>query len=186
MHVDDIAAGDDHVFGQIALHEQLGHINVGALDFAFAHADQHQLVGAGGGNAAGHGEHVGQAHVEGFERVAAGAVDLPEHGHLVAANLQRQDADLRLQHEAAGAQLLGNARFGGRHGEPADIDVAHQREGDRAVFRHPGFGGEVGVLEDGDADDVAGAEHVFGIGGLGAGHKARKHQQAQQGLEQSA
>lgn len=170
LHIDDVATGQAQVVAEIGTGKQGGNVDFAAHLLAFAHADQHHGVCASGCDAAGGGKHVGQAQVGGFQREAAGAVDLTQHGNLVAADLQGQHIDLGLQHEATIAQTGGDGFFCRQGALAADLDGADQRKRQRAAFRYPGLGSEVGVLEDGDANDVTGAKDVFAlICGIGGG-----------------
>ena len=54
------------------------------------------------------GKHIADAMICCFQREASGSVHLPEYGHLIAAYLHRQDAHLRLLHEATFTQQRGD------------------------------------------------------------------------------
>jgi hypothetical protein len=100
-------------------------------------------------------------------REAARAVDVAQHVGLVAAHLQQHDADLRLAHEVALHQAVGDEGLGLRDGLAADAHAAQQRVADDAGFADARLQRQVGVLEDGDAQHVAGAQPVLGGGGRG-------------------
>jgi len=176
VHVDDVAAGDGHVLAHAAVEEQRGQVDLLAERLAVAHADDDDAVGARAGDAAGVGEHFAQPRAGGFDREAAGTIDLAEHRDLVAAVLQQHDADLRPLDEAAVAELPRDAGFDLDQAGAADGDRADQRIGDVAAFRDPGFEREIGVLEDLDADDVTRAEPVFGGLDLGLGDRGGEDQ----------
>ena len=123
-------------------------------------------VGARGADAARQCQDVGQARAGVLEHIGARAQQLPEHVHLPAAHLHDGDGDLRLDHEAAAAQLIGDAVSRLRRRQPAQFDLAHQREHDGAPRGDAGVGREVRILEHRDAHAVARAERFIRAGGV--------------------
>lgn len=173
VHIDGVAIDDHRVVGLGRCAEQVGQVDDHAERAVVAHAAERHQVAATRGNPASGGEQLAQAHARLLDREAAWAVDHAEHGGLVATDLRDQDADLRLAHEIAVAQSVGDDLLGLGHGQPAQLDLTEQREADAAAFGHARFQRQIGVLIHAHADHIARPEHVvtLGIGHLRPGQR---------------
>lgn len=161
MNVDDVAAGHRHIEIGVAAEEHGRDVDFPAEGLAVANAGKNDDIGAAGGDGTtGRGQHVGQPGVAGFDGVAARPIDHAENGNLVALELHEQDIDLRLLHEAAVAQLVGDGQLGLGNRQTTEVHGADQRIGDGAAFGNAGFNREVRALEHADLDGVAGPQAV--------------------------
>ena len=146
VDVDNVAAGYRDVIFSLVIDKNAREVDFAAEGFAFADSGHNNGVGTRGDDATGHGQHIGNPIVGGFEREAAGPVNLAEYGDLIAAHLNEDDVDLRLLHETTILEAGGNTLFGGFNTQAADIYSANQRVGDGAAFRNSAVKREVRIL----------------------------------------
>src|SRR5207237_1346130 len=144
VHIDDIAAGDEHVLLLPPAQEQAGDVDLLAVGLAGPLSGQDRDVGAAAGNSARECDYLRDPGIEGLHGEAPGTVDRAEYRYLAAADLHRQDVHLRLGKEVAALQRLGDGLLRADHRHAADLDRADQRIADGAVLADPGFQGEVG------------------------------------------
>jgi len=171
VHVHHVAALHHQVVLPFVGEEELSHVHPLLKGLAIAHATDDGHVVTRWGSATGGGQHVAEAGVGRFERVAARPPHQAQHRHLVAAHLQQGDGDLRIAQETAVAQGVGNLLFSGGDGQAAHFHQPNERVCEGAAFGDAGFEREVGVLEDLDANGIAGGQGVVGIrlAGFGGG-----------------
>ena len=161
VNVDHIARGHRDVVVILVVEKKRRDIDFLAERLACTLAHDDGNVGPGRRNSARYGDHLGDADVESLQRKAPGAVDEPKDRDLVAAHLQRQDADLRLLDEIAVGERLGNGLLGERDRQAAYLHSSDQRIRNNAVLAHPGLQREIRIVEHRDADAVARSKPVF-------------------------
>ena len=140
MDVDHVAAGEHFVVGVAACGKQRRQVDLTPHALP-SRTPMRTMVSAPEAAMLLAVASMSERRVEGFERVAAGRLDLAEHRDLVKRGSARAVMLTRgLSIEAAFAQLAGNGLLGLGDGLAA-VDAADEREGDGAVFGDAGLGG---------------------------------------------
>ena len=137
-------------------------------------ADHGHRLAAAGGDAARRGDHVRDAGLGVLDHVAAGTRHQAEHRHLAAAHRGERHGHLRVLQVLALLERVGDVRGGFDGGRPAHFRLADQRQADGAAVGDPRLGGEVGLLEHGDAHRVARPELVGLLRGRLPEHRQRE------------
>ncbi|HVG27473.1 MAG TPA: hypothetical protein VM865_07695 [Acidobacteriaceae bacterium] len=169
---DDGIAGEDGDVGELAAEGIGAEVDDDGLGDAGA-ADGDDVAGCGG-KAAGDGEDIEEA-----ARTDDGddAVDLAGDGGDLVGAFEDLDGDLGVAVDGGLLEAAGDEQLGFGDGEAIELHVADQGEKDAAVAAEAHLGVVVGLLEDADADEVAGrearvvslGEEYGAVGGEGGG-----------------